>query len=457
MNSTKPNGAKILVVDDAAPTVELLRRTLSGAGYKTFTAYDVPTAVRILGEEPVDLVITDVRMPEVSGMDLVRHVANNYPDVAVIVITGYASVAGAVEAVKTGAEEYLAKPFTPQELLAAVKGALAKTRARRQSAASAAAFEAARYGLVGDSPAMAKVYELIGKAAPVNVTVLITGESGTGKELVARAIHYAGPRAAAPFVAVNCGAIPRELLESELFGHVKGAFTGAVATRPGFFHAAEGGTIFLDEVSEMSPEMQVHLLRVLQEHEITMVGSRRPEKVDVRVIAATNKDLRARVAQGAFREDLYYRLDVLRIDLPPLRERGDDVLQLAAFFLAKYAQELNREPPRFADDVLAALTAYDWPGNVRELENLILRLVTTVTDDRIEIHHLPEHLRYRFQPQEDLRRPLAEVERDYIRRVLAAVGGNKTRAAKILGIDVKTLREKLKAGGPGGDDALAGE
>jgi two-component system response regulator HydG len=441
----KDKGAeKVLVVDDAPDTLELVRRVLTTEGYTVFTAASVAEGLRLLERTAVDLVITDMRMPEVSGLDLVRHVRENMPDAEVMMITGYASVEGAVEAVKTGAEEYLSKPFTGKELNAAVQRSLEKLRARRQTDHDGGAPLASRHGLLGESEAMQAVYRQIEKAAATEATVLITGESGTGKELVARTIHYESPRAAAPFVPVNCGGIPKDLLESELFGHVKGSFTGATSTRPGFFQTATGGTIFLDEISETSPAMQVRLLRVLQDKEVTMVGSARPERVDVRVVAATNKDLKNLVAKEVFREDLYYRLDVIRVFVPPLRERGDDVLLLAGFFLAKYAAEFGKPTPRLSDEVIEAFKRYDWPGNVRELENAILRLVSMIETNTVDVSDLPSQMRFQLRPGAGLGRKLKEVELEYVVSVLDSVGGNKSRAAKILGIDVKTLREKLK-------------
>ncbi len=440
-------GAKesLLVVDDAADTLEMLERKLRMRRYRVFTATNVAEAVAVLAATPVDLVITDLKMPGTSGLDLVRHVRENFKDTEVMVITGYATVEGAVRAVKGGAEDYLAKPFTDEELWAAVERSLDNLRMRRLAETRADDFSFGRYGLLGSSEAMRGVITAVEKAARTSATVLITGESGTGKELVARAIHYAGARASAPFVPVNCGAIPAELLESELFGYVKGAFTGAVESRAGFFQTAEGGTIFLDEVSEMSLPMQVKLLRVLQDREVFMVGSRRPRTVDVRILAATNKDLLALVKKKAFRDDLYYRLNVLTIDLPPLRARGDDVILLARHFAAKFARQQGREPPRFSDSALRALRDYYWPGNIRELENVVQRLVVMTGEDVIDVADLPSLMRFSATGDVGLDRTLAEVEADYILRVVARVGGNKTRAAAILGIDRKTLREKLKA------------
>jgi len=291
---------------------------------------------------------------------------------------------------------------------------------------------------------MLKVFDAIAKASSTPATVLISGESGTGKELLARAIHYTSSRVSAPFVPVNCGAIPEELLESELFGHVKGAFTGATEARAGFFQTADGGTIFLDEISETSLSMQVKLLRVLQDKEVCMVGSARLRKVDVRVLASTNKDLPTLVKKGLFREDLFFRINVIAIEVPPLRERGDDILRLAHHFAERFSQESGKPTPRLSDEALQVLRNYRWPGNVRELENVIQRLVVMTEGDLIDVPDLPSLMRFSALGGLGFNRTLAEVEAEYIGNVLASVGGNKTRAAEILGIDRKTLREKLK-------------
>jgi two-component system response regulator HydG len=433
----------ILCVDDSPDTLEMLQRKLAAAGYTVFTAPNVAAAIALLNETAIDLVITDLKMPGTSGLDLVRHVRENAPDAEVMMMTGYATVEGAVEAVKTGAGEYLAKPFTDGELLAAVSRSLENLEVRRAARLEPAARPPA-HGIIGESEAIREVFRAIEKASTTNATVLIAGESGTGKELVARAIHYNSGRAAAPFVPVNCGAIPEELLESELFGYARGAFTGARDTRAGFFQAADGGTIFLDEVSETGLSMQVKLLRVLEDREIFMVGSRKAVSVDARVLAATNKNLRDVVAKGLFREDLFYRLNVITVDVPPLRERGDDVLLLARRFAEKYAGELGKPAPRFADGVLKAFLSHPWPGNVRELENLVQRLVLMVDREVIDVSDLPALMRFSVPAAAGLNRTLAEVEAEHIRKVLESVGGNKSRAAAILGIDRKTLREKLK-------------
>ena len=358
-------------------------------------------------------------------------------------ITGFASVGGAVEAVRAGAEDYLPKPFTDEELFAAVERALEKLRLRRAGEADLSR-PLRPHGLLGESEAMQEVYRAIAKAASTRATVLITGESGTGKELVARAIHYGSSRRSAPFVPVNCGAIPEALIESELFGHVKGAFTGANETRPGLFQTADGGTIFLDEIGEVVPLLQVKLLRVLQEREVFMLGSRVARKVDIRVLAASNKDLQNLVKKGTFREDLFFRINVLPLEIPPLRKRGGDVLLLARHFASKYARELEKPVPRFSDDALRVLRNYDWPGNVRELENVVQRLVVMLDEAVIDVPDLPSLMRFSAPRGSGLYRTLAEVDAAHIRSVLAAVRDNKTRAAEILGIDRKTLREKLK-------------
>ncbi len=434
----------ILVVDDAPDTIEVLSRNLRSKGFTVLSASSVHDAVRILDSSPVDLVITDYRMPKVSGLDLVKHVRGNFKNTEIIMITGYPSIEGAVEAVKTGAEEYLVKPFTDDELFQAVQIALDKLYARRLGCGELTVIPASSYGFIGQSEAMNKILQVIPKAASTTATVLITGESGTGKELIARAIHYHSPRASAPFVPVNCGGIPDGLIESELFGHVKGAFTGANESRAGFFQTADGGTIFLDEISEVSQALQVKLLRVLQDKKVYMVGSTRERLVDVRIIAATNKDLHTLVKKNLFREDLFFRINVITITMPPLRERNDDVLLLTHYFAEKFSREIGRAVPTFTDEALKLIKNYSWPGNVRELENMIQHLVVMVEEEQIDVHDLPAHMRFYIHSKPEFNRTLSEIEADYIRNVLESVGWNKTRTAEILGIDRKTLREKIK-------------
>jgi len=435
---------QILVVDDSPDTLELLQRNLKSKGYRVLTAPGAVEAIKILESNPVDLVITDLKMPEVDGLTLVRHIHENYKTIEVMMITGYPSIEGAVEAVKTGAEEYLAKPFTDEELFAAVRRVLDKLKIIKVAEKPLLPSSESRHGMIGESEVMRRVLIAIEKAASSLATILITGESGTGKELVARAIHYSSQRASSPFVPINCGGIPESLLESELFGYVKGAFTGAMETRAGFFQTAEGGTIFLDEISETSLTMQVKLLRVLQDKEIFLVGARQPQKVDIRIIAATNKDLLSLVNKDEFREDLYYRLNVITIGIPPLREREEDILLLVKHFSTKFAKDFGKPLLRFSEQALQVLKSYDWPGNVRELENIIQRLIIMTEADTIGVPDLPSLMRFSALRGLSPNRTLADVEAEHIRIVLASVDGNKTQAAKILGITRKTLRDKLK-------------
>jgi len=439
----------ILVVDDAPDTLELLQRNLESRGYRVLTAPNAMEAIKILGTTAVDLVITDLKMPGASGIELIRHIRENFKDIEVMMITGYPTIETAVKAVKSGAEEYLTKPFTDTELFSAVERVFEKVHVHRVTHSPWHRSQKSPYGLVGESDAMQNVFSAIAKAATTSATTLITGESGTGKELVARAIHYNSPRSSAPFVPVNCGAIPGELLESELFGHIKGAFTGATETRAGFFQTADGGTIFLDEISETSLSMQVKLLRVLQDKEVNMVGSPRPRKVDVRILASTNKDLPNLVEKGLFREDLFFRLNVITIDIPSLRERGKDIFLLTQYFATKFAEELGKPKLTFSENAFMVLKNYHWPGNVRELENVVQRLVVMTEGDLIEVPDLPSLMRFSALQKTGLNRTLFEVETEYIRNVLTSVGGNKTRAAEILGIDRKTLREKLSKSAKG--------
>lgn len=445
--STKKDS--ILVVDDAPDTIELLQRNLESRGYQVFTAPNAMEAIKILETTAVDLVITDLKMPGASGIELIRHIRENFRDIEVMMITGYPTIESAVKAVKSGAEEYLTKPFTDTELFSALEQVFEKIHVHRAIHPPWHRSQKSPYGLIGESEAMQKVFSAIAKATTTSATTLIIGESGTGKELVARAIHYNSPRNSAPFVPVNCGAIPEELLESELFGHIKGAFTGATETRAGFFQTADGGTIFLDEISETSLSMQVKLLRVLQDKEVYMVGSTRSRKVDVRILASTNKDLLNLMKKGLFREDLFFRLNVITIDIPSLRERGEDIFLLTQYFATKFAEELGKPKLRFSENAISVLRNYHWPGNVRELENVVQRLVVMTEGDLIEVPDLPSLMRFSALQKTGLNRTLSEVEAEYIRNVLTSVGGNKTRAAEILGIDRKTLREKLSKIGKG--------
>lgn len=441
MKKITNKGANILVVDDSPETVELIKRNLESIGHQVYTTSGVQSAVKFLGSVKVDLVITDLRMPGESGLELVRHVAENHKGVGVLVITGFPSIQGAVQSIKIGAEEYLVKPFTDDELFKSVERVLSRVSKQRKGGSKVTQHN---FGIIGESEAMLKVFKTIAKAKATTATVLIKGESGTGKELVARALHYGGHSSTAPFVPVNCGGIPDSLLESELFGYVKGAFTGATETRAGFFQTADGGTIFLDEISNTSLTMQAKLLRVLQEKEFYMVGSKKSHKVNVKIVAATNVDLMQMVKKELFREDLYYRLNVITIDLPPLRDRDNDVLLLLEAFLEKYVRELGKSPMHFSQRALKALNEYAWPGNVRELQNLVQRLVVMADESTIDVADLPRNLRFSASRIKGLNRTLEEVEREYIMDVLAAHKNNISHAAKVLGIDRKTLREKVK-------------
>jgi two-component system, NtrC family, response regulator HydG len=436
--------SNILIVDDSPETIELIKRNLESVGYSVYTASNVQSAINIMSAQDVDLVITDLRMPGENGMELVRHVSANKKNVGTLVITGFPSIQGAVESIKIGAEEYLVKPFTDEELFKSVERVLSKVQKDKKSRRTAATHT---FGIIGESDAMRKVFNTIDKVKVTNATVLISGESGTGKELVARALHYGGQAANAPFVPVNCGGIPDTLLESELFGYVKGAFTGAAETRAGFFQTADGGTIFLDEISNTSLAMQAKLLRVLQEKEFYMVGSKKSIKVNLRVVAATNVNLMQLVKKGTFREDLFYRLNIISIELPPLRNRDTDVHLLIDFFLEKYIRELGKPSMRISKKAMDAMKAYSWPGNVRELQNLIHRLVIMADDTTIDTPDLPDNFRFSASRSKGLHRTLQEVEGEYIQDVLAANKNNISQAAAVLGIDRKTLRQKIKKTG----------
>lgn len=443
MTKKKKNKAyKILVVDDSKSTLEVIQRNLTSQGYDTYTSSNVHDAVRFLDESTIDLVITDYKMPKESGQSLIKYVRDNLTDVETMMITGYPDIEGAIQAIKDGAGEYLVKPFTDEELFSAVKRMIEKLKDRR--AVQSSEKPAKTYGIIGESAKMQHVFHRIEKAASTSATVLISGESGTGKELVARAIHYNSERRREPFVPVNCTAIPDTLLESELFGHTKGAFTGAKEKREGFFQIADGGTIFLDEIGDASLNMQSKLLRVLQDKEIRQVGSNRLQHVNTRVIAATHKNLMDLANKGAFREDLYYRLNVIDVLVPTLQERIDDVFLLINYFSNKFAKEMNVATPKFSDNALDALKNYSWPGNVRELENLIQRLVVIIDSDTIRISDLPESMRFKVLNEKVKKQKLDDVILEHILDVLKSVKGNKTLAAEILGIDRKTLRSKLK-------------
>ncbi|HCY84420.1 MAG TPA: sigma-54-dependent Fis family transcriptional regulator [Desulfobacteraceae bacterium] len=438
---------KVLIVDDSKSTLEVIQRNLTHAGFDAYVCSSVRDAVRFLDESTIDIVITDFKMPEQTGLELIRHIRDNCTDIEIIMITGHPDIEDAVQAIKDGADDYLVKPFTDRELLDAVQRMVEKLGNRRRAAGVQPL--AKSFGIIGESEKMQHVFHRIEKAATTDATVLVAGDSGTGKEMVARAIHYNSKRRREPFVPVNCTAIPDTLLESELFGHMKGAFTGAKENRNGFFQIADGGTLFLDEIGDASLNMQSKLLRVLQNKEIRPVGSDRIQHVNTRIIAATHKNLLGLVKSGTFREDLYYRLNVIDVAVPELSERGDDILSLVNYFAQKYAREMNCPVPAFSDNVLTALKSYAWPGNVRELENLIQRLVVIVDADMIRTRDLPESMRFNVNTGSENRLRLEDVVADHIVKILAMTSGNKTQAAKILDIDRKTLNTRLKKIGHG--------
>lgn len=440
MENRKKNSIRILVVDDSEDAREVIQNLLEGEGYRVQTCSDVNQALLILERERFDLVITDLRMPKISGMELIRHVRQHVKDVEIMMITGYPTIEGAVTAVRTGAENYLAKPFTDRELIEAVQVIIGKIDRKRQVRDTAVK----NFGIIGTSRPMRNVFRQIRKAGDTTATVCISGESGTGKELVARAIHYAGPRHSGPFVSVNCAAIPENLIESELFGHERGAFTGAAVSRAGFFQMAHGGTLFLDEIGDASLSMQAKLLRAIQDKAIYRIGATAQTPVDTRLICATNRNLPDLIGKGLFRQDLYYRINVIDIALAPLRERREDILPLIGYFHAKFARELDRPIPSFSDEALGLMTDHAWPGNVRELENLVQKLVLMVDGETIEVSDLPETMKFRRTASGRLDLSLMEHQEEYIRDVLDSVGGNKTKAAAILRVDRKTLRRKLR-------------
>ena len=433
---------KILIVDDSKQTLEVTQRNLNANNYDAYTCSNVHDAVRFLSDSSIDIVITDFKMPEQSGLELIKHIRDNCTDIEIIMITGHPDIEDAVQAIKHGADDYLVKPFTDTELLAAVERMVEKLNNRRTVESTAKL--AKTFGIIGESTKMQHVFHRIEKAATTEATVLISGESGTGKEIVARAIHYNSDRRREPFVPINCTAIPDTLLESELFGHEKGAFTGAKDSRKGFFQIADGGTVFLDEIGDASLNMQSKLLRVLQNKEIRPVGSTQIQYVNTRIVAATHKDLLSMVKNGLFREDLYYRLNVIDVSVPSLRERGEDILSLINYFANKFATEMNCRLPVFSDNVLSTLKTYAWPGNVRELENLVQRLVVIVDGDNIKTTDLPDTMRFTASNNVDGNCNLNDVISSHILQVLTKVKGNKTQAAKLLGIDRKTLNSRLK-------------
>jgi len=442
----------LLIVDDEAAILDSLRILFKNEGFDVSVARGGRAAIEALERAVPEIVLTDIRMPSVSGMEILAAARSRDPDLPVILMTAQAELKTAIEAVNRGAFHYIQKPFDNDELIAICRRALehrqlkAENRVLKQEIQRREHPEAVRP--IGASRAFRDVLRMAETVAPTDSIVLIQGESGTGKEVIARYIHGLSERPQGPFLSINCGALPEGLLESELFGHVKGSFTGAVRDHEGLFAAAAGGTFFLDEIGEMTPAIQIKLLRVLQEREVTPVGGTQPVPVDVRLIAATNRDLEDDMKGGRFRSDLYYRLNVIAIHLPPLRDRKDDIPLLADAFLRRMAFERGQPPKAIGADAMTAIVAYEWPGNVRELENALERAATLSKGEEITAAELPARVTERRAPALAAERPSANppldvVERAYIAWVLQSVGGNKTRAAEVLGIDPSTLYRKL--------------
>jgi two-component system, NtrC family, response regulator HydG len=443
--------ATLLVADDDPGLRESLERTLTREGYKVVLASDGRAALERVQAGGVDLIVTDLRMPGLTGLELLRAAKAIMPDVDVILLTAFGTVEEAVKAMKDGAYDFLTKPFRREQLIKLVDKALERRDLIEQNRALKKQLEdiRAKGQMIGASPSFRRMLTLVEQIADSSATILIQGESGTGKELVARTIHERSGRRAGPFVAVNCAALPETLLESELFGYEKGAFTGAAGRKEGRFELANGGTLFLDEVADLSLVTQPKILRVLQEGEFERLGATRSIQVDVRILAATNQDLADMVKDKRFREDLYYRLNVITVRVPPLRERHEDIRVLAQHYLRVYAAKNGRKLEGFSNEALERLESYAWPGNVRELENLIERMVLLARKDRIDAEDLPEEVAGVKRPPRDailelVGTPLADIEQRLLDETLRITGGNKTQAAKLLGIDVRTVARKLE-------------
>lgn len=441
---------KLLLVDDDKNALDGLVEILRHDGYPVSGVLSGYEALNLLSAKNFDIIVTDMKLPGMGGLALIHEIRKKDDTVAIVVITAYSSVKTAVEAIKCGADDYLTKPVNIEEL----KLVLGKLWERQQLIAQNRLLKEKlkeKYkssGLVGNAPEMKQIFHLIGEVAPSTASILVLGETGTGKELVANAIHYQSDRACMPFIALHCAALSEGVLESELFGHEKGAFTGAVQARKGRFEMADGGTLFLDEVGEMSLKVQVKLLRVLEKGEFERVGGEKTLKVDVRLIAATNRNLEKEVSEGRFREDLFYRLNVITIHLPPLRERKDDIPLLSNFFVIKYAKKYKKEIKGFTSDVMAALCAYRWPGNVRELENVIERAVVLCKKNTVSVDHLPGNIVPGKEDESLIRIPLGTslqvAEKEIIQRTLQLTKGSKKEAAKILGISCRKIEYKAK-------------
>jgi DNA-binding NtrC family response regulator len=458
-------GTVLLVEDD-----ESLRRVtqlhLEKLGFTTCVTATAEQALRMLGESPHDVLLTDLNLPGMSGLDLLKRVKLEHPDTIVIVITAFATVASAVEAMKSGAYDYVTKPLQHYALSELVRRAIDHNHLTQEVGLLRECLDQ-KYGfenVVGSSPLFAQTLSIASRAAASDATVLITGETGTGKELLAKAIHFRSARKHRPMVTINCGAIPRDLLESELFGHVKGSFTGALTHKKGRIEAADGGTVFLDEIGEMPFELQVRILRLIQEREVDKIGSTAPIKVDVRIIAATHRNLEAMVEDRTFREDLYYRLAVLPVEIPPLRERPSDILEMVQFFFEKSKKKHSRPNLRLPPDLLPAFTAYRWPGNVRQLENLIERLILLSDGSEITMKDLPEPIRSAAVGDDLIRVELPEegldieaVEKELFTKALHKFSGNQTRAAAYLNVSRKVFLYRLAKFGIAKRAAVGGD
>ncbi len=448
---------KILIVDDDPEILNVIADILREAGYEADKAEDGRKAIRCVEDDFYDLVITDLNLPQVDGMKVLQYVVDQSPETMCVILTGYGTIKGSVEAIKMGAFDYITKPVKSDEILIVVEKALKFRQLERENTLLKQQLRR-KYrfeNFVGDSGPIQKVFELIERVADTDSTVLITGESGTGKELIAKAIHYNSHRQDNPMVVINCGAIPEELLESELFGHEKGAFTGAHKMRVGRFELANGGTIFLDEIGDMSPNLQVKLLRVLQEQKFERVGGTRTLEIDVRILAATNKNLISAVNRGRFRQDLFYRLNVIPIRVPPLRHRKPDIPLLLDFFIKKFNKQNRKRITGFSQEGLDCLMEYRWPGNVRELENLVERLIILSNGDQIELEDVPDSIKGKPSNVESIEvkipkdgivfdQAVEEYEKKLILQALAETNWVKTKAAKLLNINRTTLIEKMK-------------
>jgi two-component system response regulator AtoC len=445
---------RVLIADDEESIRHVLSELLKERGYEVRAVADGEEAVRELSSSDYDALVTDVRMPRMNGLDLVRAAQTVSPETTIIVMSAYGSHELAIEAMKAGAYDYLGKPFRPDEVLLVLRKAEERERLRRENLRLREEVSRRAPQLVAEGPAMKEVMRVVQKVAPTPTTVLIEGESGTGKELVARALHDLSPRAERPFVAVNCGAIPEALIESELFGHAKGAFTDARTAKRGLFEEADGGTLLLDEIGELPLLVQPSLLRVLQQGEVRRVGDSRAARVDVRVLAATNRDLGAHVQAGRFREDLYYRLNVVQVRLPPLRERQDEIAVLAERILARHAERIDMPPRRLSARALELLQRYRWPGNVRELENALERALVLAEDEEIGPEALPDAVQRAVAPEPppsqpdpgdlSVKRAQRVLEAELIRRALERTQGNRTRAAELLELSPRALLYKIR-------------